>query len=237
LSWYVTLIGHQYVGAILALWLTYKGCLRVGVGASRERGVEVERAAVLSMESILSSAEYKIQSNIYARRIGNIDSVVAPLWTPARYVVEIKSYKGIVERGDRLTKLNRNYRLWQPIRQVWGQCRYLGKFYYPVLWMPESLLFTRFLHKGVLIVNGDVAFLERSLKEFDVVIKLPAIIAFKFEPPEAYKAYVKKLGFTYDYTVRMWSGFMSRKDKVGIDQILSNVGGISQFEQNQSYFP
>lgn len=225
-SWTVLLLGHPYIGVVVAVWLTHRGCRRVAIGARRERGVAVELAAVARMRTVLEPKGYGIRADLAAMWLGNIDSVVSPPWTEASFVVEIKSFTGIIRRFYGLTKVNKYYRLRQPIRQVWKQCRYLNKkWHFPVLWMPASKLQTCFLYRGVLIVNGDVDLLDRALLEFDKGIHLPAAIAFDGRPPLEYRMYAKRLGFVYDRNALKWYGRLNKKQAAEIGPRIAPVNG------------
>lgn len=229
-SWIALLAGHPYIAVGLAVWPTYRGCLRIGLGASRERGVEIELAAVDRMRAFLQPKGYEIYADIMAIRIGNIDSIVSPPWTQARYVVEIKSFPGIIRRFYGLTKLNKYFRLRQPIRQVWSQCRYLSEsWHFPVLWMPESRLGTYFVYRGILVVNGGVDLLEYAMREFDQVVRLPATVTFPYKPPQEYRNYVKGLRFRYDERSRKWYGRISKRLADDVARRLTSANGTIAF--------
>jgi hypothetical protein len=65
---------------------------------------------------------------------GDVDLVVCPPWTQVSFVVEIKSYPGVVKKLGVLSRVDRVGVLWGPVRQVKRQCKYLGEaWHYPVL--------------------------------------------------------------------------------------------------------
>lgn len=207
ISWGASIAGHIYIAAVSSVLLTYTGCARVLRGAGRERGFWVEQAAVERMRAVLVPKGFGVRADIKAMWIGNIDSVVKPPWTEARYVVEIKSFKGIVRRFYGLTKPGKYYRLQNAVRQVRRQCRYLGEaWHFPVLWMPESKLNMYFEYKGILVVNGDVHLLDSAMRYFDRKVQLPAKITFRRQPPAGYINYVKGLGFQYNKKTWQWHG-------------------------------
>lgn len=225
-SWVALLYGHAFIGAVVAVFSTSRGCSRIMQGASREYGIAVERAAVLEMQRALAPQGYQIQTDLMTRWIGNIDSVVSPPWTKVSFVVEIKSFSGIIRRFYGLTKVDGHYRLSQPVHQVRQQCAALGsRWHFPVLWMPTSELQTAFLHNGVMVVNGDVSLLESALLWFDLRISVPAIIFFINMPPVNYRRYVKSLGFQYDGAKSQWYGQLTKERARYVATRIAGVGG------------
>jgi hypothetical protein len=98
---------------------------------------------------------------------------------------------------------------------VRNQCRYLDKKYkkwhFPVLWMPESdrgdyLFYHELFHHDILVVNGGVDLLERTLYKFDKIVKLPATVRFPRPPPKDYLDPVKSLGFKFNGETKQWYG-------------------------------
>jgi len=229
-SWSASLMGHPYIAAIVATWVTYRGCLLVTRGIHRENGAIVELRAIEEMRSILETQGYKIKTDILAKWIGNIDSVVKPPWTQASFVVEIKSFPGIIKRSYGLTKSDGYYSLIDTVNQVLKQCRYLGNgWHFPVLWMPVSNIDEYFIHKGILVVNGDVSLLERALSEFDQLIPLPTTISFPRTPSDECRGHVRDIGFKYNSKNWTWFGNISKKEFDGVKERIARERGRMVF--------
>lgn len=171
-GWWLVLSGAKLLAVVPTIWFSIKGWVRLERGLARERGVEVEEQAFQQLLGVIKSGMYFVKRNIlmksYGICYGNIDLVVSPVWTQASFVVEIKSFPGIVQRWYGLCRLGKYYRLWSPQKQVRQQCRFMGqRWHFPVLWLPESKLGTCFVYDDILIVNGDAALLLEALRWFN----------------------------------------------------------------------
>lgn len=186
-SWALVFWEHKMLAAGVAVWFTFKGWVRVSKGLTRERGIEVEWRAFVKFLHAMKPGEFVVQQDIPMMRrgicYGNVDMVVSPVWTQASFVVEIKSFSGLVRRWYGLCRLGKFYRLWSPQKQVRGQCRYMdARWHFPVLWLPESKLGTWMIVGGILVVNGDADLLIGGLKAFDEWIKKPVRVTFPRPP-------------------------------------------------------
>lgn len=227
-SWGLVLWGHHVVAAGVAVWLTVKGWRRAIRGMARERGVVVEWRAVNALRDLVAGEGYGVHSDILMTYggvcVGNIDLVVSPPWSQARFVVEIKSFSGIVKRWYGLCRKGKSYRLWSPQKQVRGQCRYLGRrWHFPVLWMPESMLNDFFVYDGVLVVNGDESALLRCLAWFDQTLALPVMVTFAYAPDVFYTRYLRQRGFRFDGA--RWHGAVSKIEVNGLVEAVSGGRG------------
>ncbi|MFA6015941.1 MAG: nuclease-related domain-containing protein [Candidatus Paceibacterota bacterium] len=236
-GWGMVYWGHSFMGVALSAWLTAKGLRRVSCGLARERGIEVEQRAVQRLRDSVVAGGYDIQADVLMTygglSYGNIDLVVSPVWTQARYVVEIKSFSGIVHRWGSLFREGKFYRLWSPQKQVRGQCRYLGqRWHFPVLWLPESKLGTWIIFKGnLLVVNGGVEVLLYGLEQFDAVIKLPVIVRFPSDPGEGFTRNLLKRGFKYDSRNWCWHGSISKSCASELSGFIQVAGGRIEWLQ------
>lgn len=203
------LLGNLLMAVFLSTWLAIRGHQRLKRGLARERGIEIERAAIARLNAALLGQGYGIESDIQLRWGGNVDLALAPPWTTARFAVEIKAYKGILSHGRHIAKVGSVFPLWRPLHQVRGQCRRLaGGEYFPVIWLPESPLDQHFTFQGVLIVNGGVHRLLAALQVFDYMVPRSTTIEFSAMPPEEYRTVLKTVGFRFD-GVR-WRGTLDR---------------------------
>ena len=209
------------MAAFLSLWLLGKGWGCFYKGLARERGIEVERRAFKSFLFSMPVGEYFVAQDIAMTNgricFGNVDLVVSPVWTQASYVVEIKSYSGIIVRWYGLCREHKFFRLWSPQKQVRKQCKYLGKkWHFPVLWLPESRLNSWIIHDGILVVNGDANLLMYALRVFDERIRLPVTVSFRYAPGSGYTGFLRGRGFSYNGATYNWSGFQSRGEAEGL---------------------
>lgn len=232
IGWGMVYWGHSFWGVVLSAWLTAKAWRRVSCGVARERGIEVEQRAVKSLrDSVEVVGRYGIQSDVLMTyggiSYGNIDLDVSPDWTQARYVIEIKSFSGIIHRLGGLFREGRSYRLWSPQKKVRGQCRYLGaRWHFPVLWLPESKLGTWIIFRGnLLVVNGGVDLLLYGLERFDEVIKLPVIVRFPSDPGQGFTRNLLRRGFKYDARNWCWHGVMSKSCAGELSDFIGVAGG------------
>jgi hypothetical protein len=161
-----------------------------------------------------------------SRHYGNVDAIVSPPWSAIRYVVEVKSFEGIVLRNRFLTRPGRYFPLWEPLKQVRNQCARLGRAsHFPVLWMPESILDYHYIFQGVLVVNGGVHRLEAALKWFDDGIIRLVVVTFPCVPPESYRNNLKRLSFRYDGEKQQWTGRLNKKDGQSLATQVAKIGG------------
>lgn len=220
------LTGKPWIAVFLSGWCAYRGHMFTRRGALRERGIEVETNAIDKLRSELLPRGYLIRSDITFGQYGNVDVVVSPPWSAARFVIEIKSFDGIIKRGNRLTRPRRFFPLWGPLRQVRNQCYRLGnREHFPVLWMPESTLDTHFVFQDVLVVNGGVHRLEAALRLFEETIPRDVVVTFPNVPPDMCREMLKRLSFRYNGDAQQWTGRLNKSGGESLAAHFSTVGG------------
>lgn len=229
-GWGLFLCGHGWMAAALSFWLTGKGWACFSKGLARERGIEVERRAFRDFLFSMPVGEYFVAQDIAMTNgrihYGNVDMVVSPVRTQASFVVEIKSYSGIIVRWFGLCREHKFYRLWSPQKQVRRQCKYLGKqWHFPVLWLPESKLYSWIIHDGILVVNGDAKLLMYALRVFEERVRLPVTVSFPYAPGSGYTGFLRGKGFTYNGDSYIWMGRQSRGEADVLAMALKDVGG------------
>lgn len=235
-SWWFVFCEHRLFAVGVAFWFTVRGLSRVSRGLARERGIAIERAAILKLESTVVPGYVFLRADVPMMSCGicygNVDLVISPVWSTVSFVVEIKSFSGIVRRWFGLCRLGKFYRLWSPQKQVRQQCRYLGrKWHFPVLWLPESKLNNWFVVGGILVVNGDPNLLLDGLRGFDSVIRKPVRVTFPYAPGHEITKFLRSRGFFYDRARFCWYGSANNEFAWDLNNYLSSVNGCVEWVQ------
>lgn len=238
-SWALVAWGGVALAVVVAIWSLMRGWARAKRGMARERGVVIERRACEMLEALPES-----DRNFYWRNVrmtargvcyGDIDLIVNTPWTKMSFVVEIKSYPGVVKRWYGLCRSDKYYRLWSELKQVRRQCKYLGsKWHRPVLWMPESKLNNWRIHRGLLIVNGGPEVLMESLKIFNSYTPMPVILTFQGLPKEYAISYVKRKGFVYNPREYRWYGMATMEQQSVIPQMFTEFRTVIELQRREA---
>lgn len=234
IGWGFMLTGHPAIATLAVSLGTWYAWQQLRIGRARERGIEVELAAVRDLREHLDPLGYDVQADLSMGPFrGNIDALVRPPSSPASFVVEIKSHTGFIKRPTGfLTKHGDWYPQWGAVRQVRRQCRHLGRdWHFPVLWCPESKLNSLDIHNGILLVNGDIHLLRQSLAEHQKTIPFPASIQFPKEPPLEYRKALLRRSFKYDGLRRVWHGRTAFREKDVLAGFVAGAGGKFWFKE------
>lgn len=222
------------MGTLLCCGFTYWGWQEFLIGRAREFGIEVEKAAVDSLRRELVPLGYCVTSNLMAHGIGNVDALVRPPSDPLTFVVEIKSYPGIVRRWwGGLTKAGKfGAALIREPRQVRRQCRSLGSdTHLPVLWCPISSLNSFDIYGDILIVNGGVHTLKLGLNSYYQLVTLPAWVRFPSMPPVSHRQLLKERGFRWHSYNRVWIGRFTIRELMAMNSYVVAVGGAAGLQR------
>lgn len=225
-GWSVMLAGHPYWAVACLVIPGIRAMRWFNRGYRRERGIEVEREAIGQATAWLGRLRgCGIEANRAIPFNGNIDLIVRLPDSKVAFVVEIKSYEGIVQRPYGITKLGKFFSLFRELKQVKGQSKHMGsEWYFPVIWCPLSMCNNVFEYRQVLIVNGNVQLLDYALERHKLMVRVPITVSFPSPPPLCYRTFLKVRGFQFRDS-KVWEGRASQVDAQRIREFVAEAGG------------
>lgn len=229
-GWPAMLSAHPYLATAIMLATSWVAIDQWRQGRERERGIEVEHAAIAELQRELAPLGYRIQHDVAAGWLGNIDAIIQPPDFSGSFVVEIKAYTGIIRRPWGITKPDKLYPL-RAASQVRRQCKHQGsQWHFPVLWCPTSKLGSIDRYRGVLLVNGGVGLLAQALRLHQEHVKLPAQVRFPRTPPKACRDALKRRAFRYDGGRFMWHGKAAKRETGELCALVAAGSGRFEFK-------
>ena len=145
-------IGFPGTGAVIGLIMFVIGTRRIGSGNRRSFGSDVERRASKQLAECLGR-DWTCEFGVMMNAGGDID-VLAKHISGKKYIVEIKSFGGIVVQNGILVKANGGAIAKNIVAQCYQQKTW-AKANGIVLWCPKAREIGRDWLKGINIVNGD----------------------------------------------------------------------------------
>lgn len=131
---------------------------------ARVYGKAVEGAALQHLTHQAAGAGFRVQTNVPCPTGGDIDAVVCS--GGMSVAIEIKSWGGLRLSAGHLVTLAGRPLSRDPIEQCCREARSIGAR--PLLWLPNARRPSRFVHNGVLIINGNSQWLVKSIRQSGV---------------------------------------------------------------------
>lgn len=145
--------GHLAWGILAGIVLILAGWRFLQIAGCRSFGIQLEKQAMKDLSLHLDGQVWAMDADVDAGRVGNIDILVTHRESSRKYVVEIKSFGGLVGQDDKLVKANGQPIVKDIVSQVNGQRSTVGATEV-ILWCPKSRLGSVTTHRGIFLVNG-----------------------------------------------------------------------------------
>lgn len=224
-GWPAMLSAHPYLATAIMLATSWVAIDQWRQGRERERGIEVEHAAIAELQRELAPLGYRIQHDVAAGWLGNIDAIIQPPDFSGSFVVEIKAYTGIIRRPWGITKPGKHYPL-RAASQVKRQCKHQGpQWHFPVLWCPTSKLNNIGHYGNIVLVNGGVNLLARAISDRQPYLRLPAFVRFPCVPPPACRRALLQKRFQFIARHLTWYGTAAQCEVRELAAVATAGGG------------
>lgn len=156
--------GHLEWGILIGIVLFLAGWRFLQSAGCRSFGIRIEKQAMKDLSQQLDGQVWAMDADVSAGRVGNIDILVTHRQTGRKYVVEIKSFGGLVGQGDKLVKANGQSIAKDIVSQVNDQRSAVGATEV-ILWCPKSRLGNVTTHREIFLVNGGANIVSLVLNE------------------------------------------------------------------------